>query len=55
MPDQKAVAMLTIRKAGKMTPGGRKALSAWLVKMSKAIIKDGERYSDRFTAGYFSR
>lgn len=47
-----AAAILTIRRAGDMTPRGRRAIAAWLRDHARWIVQHGKEYSPRFTGRY---
>ncbi len=53
MAKEQTAAVLTIYKAPKMSPQGRKDIAEWLRRQAKALIKDGKLYTPtRFTARY---
>ena len=52
MKEEKCAATLTVHQAGDMSKEGRKAIAEWLRLQAKSIIKDGEKYSKRYTAKY---
>jgi len=48
----KAAAVLTVRDAPRMTPGGRRRVANWLRKQADTIAIAGSQLSDRYTARY---
>jgi len=52
---QKASAIITIRDADKMTPRGRRAVAAWMVRQAGFLTKFGRELSPRFTARFLYR
>ncbi len=57
MPSRElSAAILTIKKPGKMSPSGRRAIAGWLKKQAAYFLKYGKEYSDtRFVARYLYR
>lgn len=51
----KVAATATIHHAADMTQAGKKSIAAWLRKQARNLLKDGGRYSARFTARYYYR
>jgi hypothetical protein len=49
---QETGAFLTIRKAARMTPAGRRTIAEWLRKHARWLLKDGDNYDNRFVARY---
>jgi hypothetical protein len=49
---QETGAFLTIRKAARMTPAGRRMIAEWLRKQGRHLLKDGDNYAKRFVARY---
>lgn len=45
-------AIVTIKKAGNMTPEGRKTIADWLRQCADNLEKDGEQYAPLFRARY---
>lgn len=54
MANEKSAAVLTIKDAGKMTPGGAKRVANWLRKQAGYLERSAERkaLSDRYRARY---
>jgi hypothetical protein len=48
----KPPAMLTIRRAGDMTPEGRKAIANWLRMHANDLLKEGSNYAPVFRGRY---
>jgi hypothetical protein len=46
---------MTLHGAPDWTPAGRKDLADWLRRQAKNLVKDGTKYSKRFTAKYIAR
>lgn len=44
---------VTIRRAGKMTPERRKEINNWLRRVGTALVREAEKYADRFEAKFF--
>lgn len=55
LPEEKSVAVLTIKDAGKMSAKGRNEIAAWLRHCADSLVKDGHNYSRRFRARYLVR
>jgi hypothetical protein len=54
MKKEEARAILTIKRAGMLTPTGQKEVADWLRQQAKNILKDGKNYSEAiFTARLF--
>jgi hypothetical protein len=51
----KPPAMLTIRRAGDMTPEGRKAIANWLRMHANMLLKEGTKYVPVFRGQYMAR
>ena len=51
---QETGAFLTIRKAARMTPAGRRMIAEWLRKQVRHLLKDGDNYAERFVARYMT-
>ena len=49
---KQSAATVTIRRAGEMTPRGRKDIAIWLRHVASAVIKHGPNMAKRFTASY---
>ena len=52
LPLGKSAAVLTIAKAGEMTPEGRGYIAAWLRRHADLIETEGENYASRFCGRY---
>jgi len=52
MTKQLNPAKLTIRRAAKMTPKGRQAISDWLYQQAEMLRCQGDNYAPVFTANY---
>lgn len=52
---EKSAAILTILKADKMTPKGRKDIAGWLRQHAAWLTRHGDEYSPRFTGRYLYR
>ena len=52
---ERAVATFTIHGAARMTPAGRKFIATWLRDQATNLLRDGDKYSERFTARYINR
>jgi len=52
MKKEKTHAVLTIKDAAKMNKRQKKEIANWLTREAKNLIKEGERYSGKFTARY---
>jgi len=55
MNKKKSAAILTIKRAARMTPRGRKDIAAWLRRQASFLEKHAKEYSERFTARYLYR
>lgn len=56
MAKDKAAAVLTLHRPGKMTKQGRADISAWLRRQAADFLRYGEKYSEtRFVARYLYR
>ncbi len=51
----KVAATATVHRAADMTKAGRKAIASWLRKQAQNLLRDGGKYSARFTARYYYR
>ena len=49
---EKTAAIVTIKRASDMTPGGRKTIADWLRACADNLEKDGADYSEQFRARY---
>lgn len=47
-----SAAIVTIYRAGEMTPQGRHNVAAWLRRHAHWLVKSGRLYSKRFTGRY---
>lgn len=47
-----SAAIVTIKRAGDMTPEGRKLIADWLRERADLLEKDGEQYAPLFRARY---
>lgn len=54
-PEPVAIAILTLKKPGAMTPDGRKHLARWLRRSANDLVKLGDQYNatGRFMARYY--
>jgi hypothetical protein len=48
----KSAAIVTIRRAGEMTPKGRREVAQWLRRTARLLTLEGKNLSSRFTARY---
>lgn len=55
MTKDKSIAILTIRDAARMTERERQGIAKWLRAHADQILKEGPRYSKRFTGRYLAR
>lgn len=51
----KSAAVITIHRASRMTPSGRKRIANWLRQQAKFLTVYGKEFSGRFTARYLYR
>ena len=49
---EQSAATLTIFDGPRMTADGRRSIAAWLQRQARALVKDGGKYCNRFTARY---
>jgi len=49
----KTAAIVTIKKASKMSPLGRQEIARWLRNQAKWLVKHGPEYCDTFHAKYY--
>lgn len=54
MPKDKLSAAVLIHDAAKMTPKGRREIALWLRRQGAALLRDGHKYSRKFTAGWWN-
>lgn len=47
------VAILTIKDAASLTPGGRVAIAAWLRMHARDVVNDGPNYAKNFRGRCF--
>ena len=50
--ETKSAAVLTIFDAPKMNLRGRRLISEWLKRQAKMLVKDGDKFSARYTGRY---
>lgn len=50
---EKPIASVHIHKAHEMTSAQRKEIAGWLKDQAKQLLKDGDEYATRFTAGFY--
>lgn len=48
----KSAAIITIKKADKMTTAGRKAIAKWMRRQAGFLESHGNNFASRFTARY---
>ena len=52
MKSSKSAAVLTIKRAGDMTPQGRRDIAAWLRMHARHIVAHGKEYAPTFRGRY---
>ena len=52
MAKEKSAAILTIHDAVNMSAKGKQKIAQWLQGQAKSLVKEGHKYSKRFTARY---
>lgn len=52
MKKEQPIAVLTINRAGDMTPLGKKEAAEWLRHCARLLLKEGSNYSVKFVARY---
>ena len=53
--EQTLVGRLVIHRAADMSKQGRRRVAAWLTRVGRDVVKQGDNYSARFTAKYWWR
>ena len=53
MQKYKAIAVVKIKNARKMSPRGRRLIAEWLRKKADDLLIEGENYSKSFRARYY--
>lgn len=51
-PKVQSAAVLTVRDAAEMSPEMKQEIATWLRSQAKGLLKEGDNYSERFTARY---
>lgn len=52
---ERPIATVIIRRAGEMTPAGRRVIAEWLRGQAAALMRKGKRYAPHYTARYMAK